>query len=224
MSDAARYRSVMIACGIFLVLTIVAMLLYPGGRIGDVNSSGYAFYTNFFSDLGQTQTHSGTENLASLVLFCLALAMVAYGMCVFFVTFTRAFAGAPGWTHALAAIGAAAACASGVCFLGVAATPWNLFLQAHNLFTSLSFEFFLAAVVCDLVATLGAARIPRVFSAVFCAYALLLAAYIALLVAGPRLTTPEGAAIQAVGQKIIVYASVLTIFLQSLLARRFVTV
>ena len=220
MSDAARYRSVAVACAAFVVLTIAAMLVYPGGRIGDAESAGYAFYTNFFSDLGQTHTHSGAENLASLVLFCLALAMVAYGMAAFFLTYTRAFRTAPAWTRVFAAIGAAFGCASALCFLGVGATPWNLFLRAHTIVTSLSFEFFLAAVVADVIAIYGAPHVSRRFAAVFIGFALALAAYIALLVAGPRLTTPEGAFIQAVGQKIIVYASVLTIFIQSMLARR----
>ena len=221
MSARAWYGNVLIACMLFFVLTIAAMVFYPGGRIGDAESTGYAFFTNFFSDLGQTETHSGAANHTSLVLFCCAMGCVAFGMAAFFITFTHAFAAAPGWTRMLAGIAAVAGCISALCFLGVALTPWNLYLAAHNTVTKLAFQTFLPAVVCDIAAVIGARSVSRAFAVVFSVFALVLVAYIALIVFGPPLATAEGARIQATGQKLIVYASVLTIFVQALLARRF---
>jgi hypothetical protein len=221
MTLAARwYGFVIAACALFFVLTVAAMLIYPGGRLGDPRSTGYAFFSNFFSDLGQTHTHSGQSNTLSLVLFCCALAAVAAGMAAFFVTFATLFVSAPGFARTAARVAAVAGCASAICFLGVAATPWNIALRAHNAFTSWAFELFLAAVVCDIIAVLGTAGVPRRFAAVFALFALVLASYIALLLLGPRLDTDAGAAIQATGQKLIVYASMLTIFVQALLALR----
>lgn len=217
MAGSDWYRRVMSACGAFLVLSVAAMALYPGGRLGDANSDGYAFFTNFFSDLGQTQTHSGAANLPSLALFCIALVAVAAGMSTFFIVFTQMFAPR---RRGLATAAAVSGCTSAVCFLGVAATPWNLYLSAHNVFVTWAFQLFLLAVVADLIAVLASRSVPNRFALVFALFAIVLGAYIALLQMGPRLTTPEGAAIQATGQKIIVYASMLTIFVQSLLARR----
>ncbi|MBV8688606.1 MAG: hypothetical protein JOZ59_00735, partial [Candidatus Eremiobacteraeota bacterium] len=37
------FRFVVGAGVLFLILTVLAMVLYPGGRVGDPNSSGYAF-------------------------------------------------------------------------------------------------------------------------------------------------------------------------------------
>ena len=52
------------------------------------------------------------------------------------------------------------------------------------------------------------------------AFAVLLALYVLLLVVGPPYDSPEGIMVQAVGQKIIVYASVTSIFIQASGARQ----
>jgi len=107
---------------VFLILTVAAMLLYPGGRVGERTSVGYAFFTNYFSDLGQTQTHSGASNTSSLVLFCMALVAIAFGLPLFFAAYSRMLGGLTRfpWTTQFAVV-----CAVGtaISFLGVAATP-----------------------------------------------------------------------------------------------------
>jgi hypothetical protein len=49
----------------FLLLTAIAMLVYPGGAVYEPDASRYLFFRNFFSDLGATITPSGRPNLAS---------------------------------------------------------------------------------------------------------------------------------------------------------------
>jgi len=214
----SRFRSVILAAIVFLVLTIAAMLLYPGGRVGDPQSSGYSFFTNFFSDLGQTHTHSGATNTVSLVLFCIGLAAVAYTIVVFFFAFSELF---PAGTISSRIARAAAWCSivTAISFLGVAATPWNHFLAAHNEFVLWAFRSLLASILACLVASLLERTIPRRFALVYGIFALVLVTYIGLISLGPSPATAAGAAIQATGQKIIVYASVLTILAQAVSAR-----
>ena len=52
-------------------------------------------------------------------------------------------------------------------------------------------------------------------------YLAILAAYVALLFFGPNLDTLHGLEIQAIGQKIIVYASILNVSIQAYGVRRF---
>lgn len=61
---------------------------------------------------------------------------------------------------------------------------------------------------------------PNRFGFVFVAFAVLLVLYVLLLAAGPPYDSPEGIMVQAVGQKIIVYASVTSIFIQASGARQ----
>jgi hypothetical protein len=46
------YRYVFVNCGLFVVLTVVAMFVYPGGTYTDGTTVGYNFFRNFFSELG----------------------------------------------------------------------------------------------------------------------------------------------------------------------------
>lgn len=201
-------------CALFFVLTVVAMLLYPGGRVGDVQSVGYAFFTNFFSDLGQTVTYGGHDNRPSLILFCIALTSTAAAVALFFLAYAQLFR-PQSTARRIAIVAAFAGIIAGICFVGVAATPWNLYLRAHNEFVQWAFRSFLLAVICAAIAGALAAGFPRRFAAVFAAFAVVLAAYVLLLAFGPAANTAQGAAIQATGQKIIVYASMLTILIQA---------
>lgn len=212
--------ALVIACSLaFFLLTLIAMQLYPGGRVGDRDSQGYSFFENFFSDLGQTHTHSGASNTPSLVLFCIAIGAMAIGLGSFFIAFARLF---PRASRGVGPGRLAAVCGvvAGLCFIGVAATPWNLYLRAHNVFVIWAFRALLSAVLLDVVAVFISAGFPRRFGWVFVGFALVLAAYVGLLTFGPLPGTPAGALVHATGQKIIVYASVATIFVQSLLLTR----
>jgi hypothetical protein len=214
----SMFAIVVVACGLFFALTVVAMFLYPGGRVGDPQSTGYAFFTNFFSDLGQTRTYGGHANGPSLVLFCVALGATAFAMGLFFVGFSLFFAPASP-ARLTSTLGAVCGIVAGLSFLGVAATPWNVYLRAHNEFVLWAFRSFLAAVVLCAVAGFVAPNFPRRFAWVFVAFAVLLAVYVGVITLGPRPDTAAGAAIQATAQKIIVYASVLTVLVQALYAR-----
>jgi hypothetical protein len=86
---------VALACILFVVLTAVAMLVYPGGTITDHASRGYRFFENYFSDLGLTRARSGAVNLPAMLLFMVALVSVALALSAFFLAFTRFCAAAP---------------------------------------------------------------------------------------------------------------------------------
>ncbi|MDQ2713331.1 MAG: hypothetical protein M3Z08_00285, partial [Chloroflexota bacterium] len=47
------FRLAVAVCLLFLLLTVIAMLLYPGGTMANHHSQGYTFFLNFFSDLGR---------------------------------------------------------------------------------------------------------------------------------------------------------------------------
>ncbi|MGC1254079.1 MAG: hypothetical protein WA867_00890, partial [Candidatus Acidiferrales bacterium] len=55
---------------------------------------------------------------------------------------------------------------------------------------------------------------------VFVAFAVLLAGYVLLLTTGPAPNSHEGLRVQVLGQKLIVYASVVSVLVQALIADR----
>lgn len=203
-----------LACVQFVVLTTVAMLLYPGGSRADPTSRGYSFFNNFFSELGLTVTSAGTPKRASLILWVIALTVAGLGMVVFFVAAPQFF-----WRsralRVLGVIGSLFGVLSGLSYIGVALTPANLIPLWHGRFTLWSFQLFLVAAVLYSLATILRPEYPRGYALAYVAFSLLLAAYVWLMLNGPGLDTAHGVTIQATGQKIISYAAIVCMFIQS---------
>ena len=209
----------MYGCVLFVLLTVVAMFFYPGGTLTDPTTSGYSFLTNYFSDLGLTWSHSRQPNTVSAVLFIAALTLAGAGLILFFLVFpgflSRSRSG-----KLLSWIGSAFGVATGILFIGVALTPANLYLGTHIAIMMWAFRTFTAAVICYTIAIFRERDYPNRYALVFVAFAALLLLYVLLLMVGLPYDEPEGIMIQAVGQKIIVYAAVISIFLQVKGARK----
>jgi hypothetical membrane protein len=126
---------VFIGCGLFVLLTVIARLMYPGGLYTGELTSHYDFFRNFFSDLGRIALENGKPNTASAILFCLALSIAGVGLVFFFVAFRNFFKGSRAG-NILSLLGTIAGIASGLCFVGIAFAPYDLFLLC---ITSLSF-------------------------------------------------------------------------------------
>jgi hypothetical membrane protein len=218
------YALIALACILFVILTAVAMLVYPGGTIVDSAAQGYRFFENYFSDLGLTRSRSGAANVAAMLLFSVALVCVALALGAFFPAFTQFCAAAP---RALRLSRRAALVGSITCmsFIGVAVSPRDLAYPEHIAFELVAFPSFLAAAALEIAALRALERtappgLPRRFLWVFVGLAAALAAYIALLAFGPSDRTLVGERIQVSGQKIVVYAAIAAILLQAIQARR----
>src|SRR5882757_7337793 len=201
----------------FLVLTAIAMLVYPGGAVYELDANRYLFLRNFFSDLGATITPSGRPNLASHILLAIALGCVGLALILAssnwkVIVSRRQAAQAAGRASQVLEI------VAGLGFIGIAATPWNLVLDAHNGFVRAAFGFLLAYDLCLLIIQLGN-RWSSAYTAANAVYLLLLLAYVGVLFFGPKLNTKSGLEFQVAAQKIIVYASVINLGLQAISIR-----
>jgi hypothetical protein len=85
-----------------------------------------------------------------------------------------------------------------------------------------AFRLFPLAVLCYVPVMFIDKRYPRLYAWVFAVFCLMLIGYYLLITNGPDFASLEGLVIQAVGQKIIAYASILSIFIQSLGAYGFI--
>lgn len=213
------FQIVIAACLFFVVVTIIAMFTYTGGTYDTPDSAGYSFFTNFFSDLGRTISHSGRANTISMYLFSGALTVAGAGLLIFFVAFTEFFT-RPLWTRVLSILGSLFGIGAAVCFIGVAFTPSDIFLDAHTQFVIWAFILFPIAVLFYIPLLWVHNHYPKIYAWNFIVFALFLILYIALFFFGPDQDTSEGLLIYATGQKIIVYASILSIVFQSIGALR----
>lgn len=208
-----------LGCILFLTLTTVAMFLYPGGTRNDPATSGYQFFANFFSDLGITVAHDGSPNTPCAALFFSALVLGGLSIILFFLNMTQFFR-QPHSARVLSWIGSLVGVVSGLAYVGVAFAPGNLFLDAHILFVQLAFLSCFLAALLYMVAILVTDSYPNRGAAVLAAFAVVLAGYLWLLFFGPAADTPSGLTIQATGQKIVVYAMIITLLIEARGARR----
>lgn len=213
------FQIVIVASLGFVVVTILAMFTYAGGTGANPQNAGYSFFTNFFSDLGRTVSHSGQPNTLSMILFSGALIAAGAGLALFFVAFTQFFK-TPRWARILSIIGSLFGIASGICFIGVAFTPADIARAMHGQFVLWAFGLFPIAVLCYIPVILKRDEYPNIYAFSFIAFAVVLILYFVLLRMGPRADTADGLLIQATGQKIIVYASIFSIVLQAMGALR----
>lgn len=199
----------MIGCVQFVVLTAVAMWLYPGGTYDDPTTEGYSFFGNYFSDLGLTETLLGESNRISSLLFATALALAGICLVLFFMVMPHHFTNRRE-ARLLSVAGSAFGVLSGISYIGVALAPANLSIDTHMTFIyAASVSSFLTAILYAgaILLTEGYAN---AFAFVFMAFALIIGAFMGLWVAGP-----EDLAIRATGQKIVVYAQTMCMFLQA---------
>lgn len=214
------YRFVFIGCGLFVLLTIAAMLAYPGGTFTGETIVGYDFFRNFFSDLGRVTAPNGGSNTVSLILFFTALTLAGIGLALFFIAF-RDFFTEDGTGTLLSLLGTVIGVASGMCFVGIALSPYDLFFDIHYQLVFWAFRTFLVSVAFYAHVIFRQNEYPRRYGWIFVAFTVFLASYLLLLTYGPEASTPSGLVIQATGQKVIVYVSILSVMAQSQLAYQF---
>lgn len=213
-----NFQLTMIACGQFVVLTIVAMLVYAGGTGANESASGYTFFNNYFSDLGMTMAHSGRANTLSAILFFVALSVAGSGLILYFWLAPGLFANTPAG-KTLSRIGSFFGIISGLGYIGVAFTPANLLVDPHVLFVQIAFLSFEIAVLFYIAAIFADGRYPKQMAVVYIVFAVALAAYLVLIFGNFDFGDKE-LTINVTGQKLIVYAAIITMLIQANGSRR----
>ena len=200
---------------IYALCNILAMVTYPGGTTIDSDRTGYSFFENFFSDLGMTRTYSGEANPLSRSLFAAGLIVVGTALIPFFLLMVSYFNGTKLERNS-SRIGSAAGILAGIACIGIAATPWDLYLNLHLIFVfALSFAF-LVVLFTYSIALLRHKPYLNLYARVFMAYAIMLAAYMVLMMMNPDIKTAPGLRMLATGQKIVIYSGMLCLFVQIL--------
>ena len=214
-----RTKLVMITSLFFVILTGLAMVAYPGGSKIDRMSVHYDIYHNYFSDLGITMTYSGRQNTLSNILFITALG----SMGIVLVYFSRIWRAIDVDIHEYKFLGFLSKVflvICGCCFIGLAFTPWNKYFDYHVLYFKTAFCFLLAWTIVIIILQFRNHKMHGLVS-VNIIYGLLLMSYVYFLFNGPRFGTEEDIELQAVAQKIIIYASMINFFIQSFGIKRF---
>ena len=208
------YQGMMIALFGFIVLTAAAMVMYRGGNDFDKTAVSYVFTQNFFSDLGMSVSYLGEPKLVTMVLFMVALGGVGLALIGYSVASPYLFR-KTAVTHWLARFGSLFGVLSGLSYIGVAVAPSNLYLEPHKLFVLMAFTGFLLTAVFYTLAILFTTSYPNRCAYAYSFFAIALFYYVWFILYGPSFASPEGEALQIIGQKMIVYISIFSMMIQA---------
>lgn len=204
---ATAFRFTRWAILTFAMLTVMAMLLYPGGTFRDPSTQHYLFLRNFLSDLGMPTSWGGHANRLGALLFVsgeilFASALIAFSVAL--ISLCSSSSGQRRWARAAAVAGVAA----GVGFIGAALTPADRFLQLHVQSALLAFGgVFVAALFLSVILARDH-KFSRSAAVVCIGMTLLLGGYMAVIEWGPRLDTEIGLFVQVAAQKAVFVAAV----------------
>jgi hypothetical protein len=212
-ATAQGASAVLTACLTFVVLTALAMLEYPGGSLHPPGTHHYIFSENFLGDLGVTKTAAGFSNTSSCVLFviamtCVGISLIAFAGSWHAIAESRGIPVRTAWVYKWSATG------SGLCFLGVGLTPWNLLPSVHKVLAWAAFAL-LAVFVVALVDVQRLNRWPKRYVLANSLYLAVMATYVLILVSGQSTSTHGGLVLQVASQKIMVCSSILNLGFQA---------
>lgn len=206
------YIANMIGCVLFIVFTFIGMLFYTGGTYRDPTTEGYSFFMNFFSDIGRTVAHSGDSNLISFIFFSLAFFLVGTMLIPMFLAFPSFFSKKTN-TWWVSISGSYLGLFTTFCFIGITFAPSDIQVDAHSFFV---YGGFISGFTVSLLYSLVIFReklYAKHYGFNFLFFTVILALYIALLFTGPSSETLIGLVIQATGQKIVLYAFAVCLFI-----------
>ncbi len=215
------YKGLILRCKImigasilFIVFIGISMTLYPGGNIVDRSSIHYNFSLNYFSDLGQTSTQSGKQNTASDVLFIIAMGISGLVL-IYFSRIWRAMDIDIHERMFLGVISKIFLIICGLCFIGMAFTPWNLYFENHVLFFKTAMTCIFGWTLMTLILQMKNEKIKSLI--ILNSFLLIvIGAYDYVLLTGSDFGTNRNVEFNAVAQKIVMLLFIFNMMFQSI--------
>jgi hypothetical membrane protein len=202
----SRASSILALGGIqYLVLSTIAMVLYPGGTKYDPSTTGYSFWNNMLSDMGRTVAHNGVPNAASCALFITTMWILAATFVPFYISLSRRFTATPE-TVRNARVAVLLGIITGLLLALSASFPQDLFSQLHLRLAQFSFVALAPSTLVYWRLVRGDAGFPRPCAPTFLAFAIIILVGIVVTIASGSGTDAVTVTVQATAQKVIVYA------------------
>ena len=210
MSNFWPVRVLQFVSVFFMFSVCLGMYFYPGGNIHDAAQAGYSFTHNFLSDLGGYHSHSDQVNFLSGFFFNMSMFFfAAVGIAFFYIC---ALFREDLINTRLSFVGSLFFFVGTVFFAGVGLTPYDLYLDLHVFFAVNAFRLLVPGALLYLVVLLRS-EVDNCFAWVTAGYLLCVVAYVVYqLLAGNPFDNLDEMVRQATIQKLIVIASVVSIF------------
>lgn len=196
----------------FFIFSVVAMWLYHGGSNSFPLETHYNFTHNFFSDLGRTVDFKGISNQPVAHIFLVSLSLSGFSVVVFFIAKLFIYKQKK---SIIAFVGSTAGIIAGLCCIGIAFTPYNIFLQWHLIFVKLGFSIFLIAALCYAYVIFKNEKQNSFYAYVYLVFGCVLSVYLTVLFLGPDVRSSESSLVlHVVSQKAMAYSLFVCMLIQ----------
>ena len=178
----------------FIIITFIAMLLYP---------DGYSFAGHYISHLGTTKTVEGSPNTIPRILFIITCVVAGISLIPFWIVITTLFLDAPLMKY-ISLLGSTLGLISSPFIMALAIFAADTHGPEHSITTRIFFLLFAAAILIYSIAILLYSEYQNSFSFIGIGFAVI----IVLFIFG------YFRIINVIMQKIIVYGFIVWAFIQ----------
>jgi len=200
-----------------VVLTGIAMTLYPGGTFFHRAGHGYSFFQNSLSDLGSTVAWNGQTNPGSLFHLGACIVLVMAG-CTGLLALVAVYSSSLR-TRGLTRAAGIAVVVAGVALVGAAVTPQDRQPELHGQFSLLAIGSFAMGTALLAATTALDARFRRRVPICWSLLTLIVLAWASVMLSAHPTSDLE-LAIPVTLQKIVAITLVATLVFQSYEAER----
>jgi hypothetical protein len=204
---------------LFLVLSTIAMYLFPGSYALSEElvfySPFYKFDKNFFSDLGMLKTAAGWSNIPSAILFCVSMTILGIAFILHSISFPSYFTeNSKQHKYANLALICGIIAASG--FIGVGFTPWDILPHLHDISVLIGFGISMIYCLFFGLAVLIEKQYPNFYGILSFSYIVVTIAYAFVTIFAPPYDTFPGRTTHVIAQKVVVYYMMALIIIQGI--------
>ncbi|MCY3413109.1 MAG: hypothetical protein INQ03_15835 [Candidatus Heimdallarchaeota archaeon] len=193
----------------FIILTLIAMLIYPGGSMLNPTSEHYSFHNNFFSDLGRTKSISGEENMEGYVLFTTAMIIAGASITLLFKTSGSLYNGE------VFSLATKLGMLSGLFIALTGIIPVDTQLHWHQIMIFTGFLLTFLAVGIYSFQFLKTKNEYQINGKYLSILSFIILIYLGIMLWGPKMDTYFGLTFQVMAQKFVVYCLIIILFIHS---------
>ena len=182
---------------LFVLLIFIAMFFYTGGTMDNPSAIGYSFWGNTISDLGRIISYNGGFNIISMILFTIAIILLALLSIPLYLVFPKLFS-----TKTLESISAKIGSLLGfittIGWIGVIFFPADIAHDAHWLFAYIIYIAFFFSGVFYTISLFLNEKISKMYGIIFAVYCIIHFVSLMVIIIG----LPIARIYLVVGQKI----------------------
>lgn len=196
------------------------MFVYKGGTRFSYFKPHYSFTDNYLSELGLITPYSGVSNLASRVLFTIAIVLIGTGSIIFYFNSPFLFRNSSKKIHSISKVASYFGIIASLAFVSIGFLPADVFITAHRVSVYVYGLLVLPSLILYIIAIFLDNEYPNTFGWVFASFALVLLVFVLMNVILKYDCPYNQEVAKIITQKIAIIFNAINIIVQAIGSRK----